>query len=117
MPPQTLDPINLLDVVPDVLFAKLITTAAATQQQQVAAVAGKKIRVLSYVLTSQGANNLAFRSAANDITGLLAFAASGEKVAAPFNPAGHFETVAGEALNTISSGAVIMGGHVAYILV
>lgn len=114
----TLFPIDLTDFVPTPQFAKLVTTAAATQQQQVAAVAGKKIRVLAYALTSTtGANNLTFRTASTDISGVLAFAAAGEKLIAPFSPVGHFETVAGEALNTNSSAAVVMGGHIVYVLV
>jgi hypothetical protein len=113
----SLFPINLLDIVPTPLFAKIVMTAAATQQQQVAAVAGQKIRVLAYTITVQGATNLSFRSASTDISGVMAFAAAGEKLSAPFSPTGHFETVAGEALNINQSGAVIDGGHLVYVLV
>lgn len=91
-----------------------IAASASGDNPIVAVVAGKKIRVLSYVLMANGAVNAKWRSATTDKSGLLYFAANGGAVA-PHTPVGHLETAAGEALNLNLSGAVAVGGHVTYI--
>lgn len=91
-----------------------IVASASGDTSVVAAVTAKKIRVVSYVLTANGAVNAKFRSATTDITGLLYLAATGG-IAAPFNPLGYFETVAAAALQINLSGAVAVGGHLTYV--
>ena len=93
-------------------FAKIALSATGTV---VAAVGGKKIRVLAYVLTASGSLNAKFQShiTPTDLTGLLYMAAT-IVVEAPFNPVGWFETVSGEALDlNLSAGNV--GGHLVYV--
>lgn len=84
----------------------------------VAAVSGKAIKVLGYVLSASAAVNAKWQSASTDLTGLTYFVSGGlDKVCAPIPPqgSGHwFKTVAGEALNLHLSGAVAVGGHVVY---
>lgn len=91
-----------------------ITGSSSGDNAIVAAVTGKKIRVLGYVVTASGAVNAKFRSGTTDISGLIYAAANGG-AASGFNPVGHFETTAGAALNMNLSGAVAVGGHVTYI--
>jgi hypothetical protein len=92
----------------------IIAEASANDNEVVAAVALKKIRVLSYVLVANAAVNAKWRSATTDKSGLLYLAANGG-AASGYSPVGHFETAAGEALNLHLSGAVAVGGHVTYI--
>lgn len=92
-----------------------ISASASGDTVVVAAVASKKIRVVSYMFQSAGAVDVRFRSgAATNLTGALPNAAN-TGAAAGFSPVGHFETVAGEALNINLSAAVAVGGHVAYV--
>jgi hypothetical protein len=81
----------------------------------VAAVASKRIRVLSYTLIANAAVNVKFQSSTtSDITGLLYLAANtGASVA--YSPVGLFQTVAGEALSINLSGAIAVGGHLVYV--
>lgn len=94
----------------------LISTASTGDQQVVAAVTGKKIRVLSYTIVSTSANAVKFRSASTDKTGAMALAANGG-VSTSYSPVGHFETVAGEALNINLGSAAQISGHLTYCLV
>lgn len=91
-----------------------ITASASGDTAVVAGVGAKKIRVVSYVLTANGAVNAKFRSGTSDISGLEYLAANGG-VAAPYNPHGHFETAVATALNINLSGAVAVGGHLTYV--
>jgi hypothetical protein len=91
-----------------------ISHASSGDNAIVAAVAGKRIRVLSYAIVGAGAVSAKFRSGTTDITGAMAFGANGG-IAMPFNPVGYFETAAGAALNVNLSGAVAVAGHVTYI--
>ena len=87
----------------------------------VAAVTGKRIRVLSYVLSVAAAQIVKFQSkgsgAAVELsgTGIHAIAAVNNTFAAAHNPAGWFETVAGEKLQMVSSAANKLGGHLSYV--
>lgn len=76
----------------------------------------KKIRVLSYTLTSSGTVNAKFQShtTPTDLTGLHYMIAA-TCIAAPYNPHGHFETASGEALDINLSGAVAVGGYLTYV--
>jgi hypothetical protein len=95
-------------------FAK-ITASSSGDNQILAGVSSKKIRVLNYLITASGAVNVKWRSATtSDISGLLYPAANGG-AGASFSPVGHFETVAGEDLTLNLSGAVAVGGHLTYL--
>lgn len=79
----------------------------------VAAVSGKKIAVLAYHLQASGTVSWSFASNATDITGpLLSGAAVPHECG--FNPYGHCETAAGEALkiNTTAGVGQTLRGHV-----
>lgn len=79
----------------------------------VAAVSGKKIRVISASIVSASANSIKFRSGTTDISALYAFAANGGMVL-DFNEHGWFETAAGEALQLNLSAAAAVGISIQY---
>ncbi len=94
----------------------VIINAATANTTLVAAVAGHKIRVLSYVLVGTAAQTAQFQSSTtSNLTGAMTLAA-GTPVVAPFQREGHFETVAGELLNLATSASTAMG-HLTYCLV
>lgn len=66
----------------------------------VAAVTGKRIRVMSFVGVATAAATVAFQSGAGGtaLTGTMALAANGQ-INLPYNPSGHCETAAGALLN------------------
>ena len=91
-----------------------ISESSSGSQEIVAAVATKKIRVLSYAIVVNGTVNVKWQSDATDITGLMYFIAN-TGISAGYNPKGHFETAAGEALNLNLSAGVALGGHISYV--
>ena len=95
---------------------KVITASATGATTIVALVASKKIRVLKWDMVANGAVNVKWQSSVTptDITGLYYFAANGG-IESGFCPVGHFETIAGEALNINLSGAVAVGGVLTYV--
>lgn len=94
---------------------KVISASSSGDNTLVSGVSNKKIRVLSYVLMANGTVNAKFQSSTGgDITGLLYLVAN-TGASSGFSPVGHFETVAGEALELNLSGAVAVGGHLTYI--
>ena len=95
---------------------KAYSDADATRNEAIAAVAGKKIRVLSYLLNAAGGeNDVTFESGAVALTGAMEVA-NNASVHASFN-GGVFETTAGVALNITQSAATLVAGHITYILV
>jgi len=83
----------------------------------VAAVTGKKIRVLAGFLIMTGTTvTLRFESAADGtaLTGQMLLPAGGT-IALPFCPVGHFETVVSELLNLELSGAQSVDGWLVYV--
>lgn len=81
----------------------------------VAAVAGKKIKVYAIVLVVSDAVNCKWCSATTDLTGAMNFSSQGEGYShAVQPPAFLLETAAGEALNLNLSAAVAVDGYVAY---
>ena len=102
---------------PEVKYVK-IDAATNGDNSIVAAVAAKSIRVLSYVLVSAGTVTVRFESAAGGtaLTGQMTMAVNTTHAAA-FSPVGHFQTIAGEALNLELSGAVSVDGFLVYELV
>jgi hypothetical protein len=93
-----------------------IDAATSGDNTLVAAVSGKKLRVLSCFLLAAAAVNVRFESGASGTarTGQMNLAANGGFVL-PHNPAGWFETVAGELLNLELSGAVSVDGCLIYV--
>lgn len=96
-------------------FAK-ISTSSSGATTVIALVAAKKIRVLSWSIVCNAAVNVKWQShvTPTDLTGLHYFAINGG-ITVPFSPIGHFETIAGEALDINLSGAQAVGGSLVYI--
>ena len=96
-------------------YAK-ISAASSGDNTLVAAVTGKKIRVLDVLIIATDAVTTSFESGASGtaLTGDMSLAANGG-YAPGFNPHGHFETVAGELLNLELGGAVQVDGWLIYI--
>jgi len=83
-----------------------LTGHPTNKQQVVAAVAGKKIRVLSYDTQPSAACDLTWWSGTSAaISAVIAMPIYGGRIPS-YNPAGWVETVAGEALNAIATGNV-----------
>lgn len=95
----------------------VIDHAASGDNTLVAAVTGRKIRVLSLFLIVAGAVNVRFESGAGGtaLTGVMNFGAAGDGVVLGYNPLGWFETAAGSLLNLELSGAVSVDGALQYI--
>lgn len=93
-----------------------IAASSSGNNTLIAAVTGKKIRVLAYNLITNAAVNAKFQTGAGgtDLTGLKYFAANGG-ICAPFNPLGWFETASAALLNLNLSGAVAVGGELVYV--
>lgn len=91
-------------------------TASSGDNTLVAAVAGHKIRVLSYVLVPTGNQTVQFQSSTTtNLTGVMTTIAGNPLVKA-FEREGVFETVAGELLN-LNTSASTAAGHLTYCLV
>lgn len=93
-----------------------IAVSSSGANQIVAADATKKIRVIKYKLSANGAVNAKWQSASTDLTGLAYLPQYGVDSGA-WCVGGHFETSANQALNLNLSGAVAVGGYVVYVLV
>lgn len=93
-----------------------IAASSSGDNTVVAAVAGKRIRVLSYMLVAAGAVTVRFESGAGGtaLSGQMSLAANGGAVA-NFNQGGWFQTAAGSLLNLELGGAVSVAGHLSYI--
>ncbi len=91
--------------------------AATATIAAVAAVAGKKIRVIQWRLSNNGAAacTIKWQSASTDLTGPMSLANDVAGISGEYNPDGHFETAAGEALNLAQSGTEALGGYGCYI--
>jgi len=91
-----------------------VSTSGATTI--VAAVALKKIRPISIVLVANDFVNIKFQShtTPTDLTGLLYLGSNGG-FASGLNEHGHFETVAGEALDINLSASIAVGGWINYV--
>jgi hypothetical protein len=92
-----------------------ISASSSGDNTVVAAVTSKKIRVLRWDLTSNGAVNAKWKSAtAGDKTGLY-YLTQFAGVGGSFCPVGLFETASGEALVVNLSAAVAVGGVLTYV--
>lgn len=99
------------------LSPKFSAISATNQNSNtiVAAVTGKKIRVTSYVLISDGDVAATFKSSTtSSLTGAMPLTGN-TGASSGFNPYGHFETVAGELLNLDLSTTANVYGHIQYI--
>jgi hypothetical protein len=94
----------------------ILNYAAAGDNEVVAAVAAKAIRVLSLFSVAGAAVTGRFESGAGGdaLTGQMDFGANGG-VVLPHNPAGWFETNAGDALSLELGGAVRVAGALTYV--
>lgn len=92
-----------------------ISASGSGNNTLVAAVTGKKIRVISLALMAAAAVNAKLQTGAGgtDLTGLFYPAANGGFVL-PYNEGGWCETASGALLNLNLSGAVAVGGVVTY---
>lgn len=95
-----------------------IDAAASGDNTLVAAVSGKRIRVVSLFLVASGAVTVAFESGASGtaLTGDMNVGANGN-IVMPFNPEGWFQTVAGALLNMELGSATSVDGCLTYVLV
>ena len=97
-----------------------INASASGGNTIVAAVAGKRIRVVSYVIVAAGSVTATWQSASTALSGPMSLAASGGASAsigimAPGGAYGLFQTESGEALNLSLGGAVNVAGHLCYL--
>lgn len=90
----------------------VINVSGAADTEIVAAVPGKSIRVLSFLLVAGGAITAVFKSEGGEsdtnLTGVMTLADK-QVVEAAFHPGGHFETVAGQPLHLVTTTAGAMG--------
>jgi hypothetical protein len=99
------------------LFATIVASSSGVTNI-IAAVGGKRIRVLALSLVANAAVNVKFQShvTPSDLSGLYYLAANGGFIL-PYNPIGWFQTVSGEALDINLSAAVACGGNLVYVTV
>ena len=88
--------------------------STATTTQLVAAVAGKKYRVVALAIVSTIANNVNLESSTTDITAVFPLGANGG-IVLPYNEHGWCETAVGEALQVTTTAATATGVHVRYV--
>jgi hypothetical protein len=97
-----------------------VNAASLGDNTLVAAVAGKRIRVHAYELSSAGVVTAKFKDgAATDLTGPLTLAAAGAAADAAErtnDSDGLFQTTAGNALVLNLSAAIVVGGFIDYTL-
>ena len=92
------------------------TDADAASNVAIAAVAGYKIRILSYSLSASGGiQNITFQSAAVALSGAMDVADNATIHATCM--AGLFETTVGVAFNVLQGQANLLAGHFSYVLI
>lgn len=100
-------------------FAKVDATASGSNEI-VAAIAGKRIRVVGYSVVASGSVSITWQSAGTAISGAMALAANGAVASAvstlaPGGVFGVLQTEPGEALNLDMDSATAVGGHLVYV--
>ncbi len=93
----------------------VISEASAASNEIVPAVPGKKIVVMSVMIQALNAQVLTWQTAANALSGAIAFSTSDLIYTHEGGEAGLFETVAGEALNLLSGAVTQVSGYLTYI--
>ena len=103
------------DARDNVVKRAVLSGAGSGDNSVVAAVTGKRIRVVSLFLIAAGAVNVRFESGAGGdaLTGVMSIAANGG-LALNANYDGWFQTNGGEALNMELGGAVQVSGALTY---
>ena len=97
------------------LPAKFAKVDLAASGDLVAAVTGKKIRVVGLCLVAAGSVTAKFQTgAATDLTGAISLVA-GTPLQPGFDPTGHLETASGGKLNLVLGGAVQVSGWLKYL--
>ncbi len=100
------------------MYAAINTATSGAGNTIVAAVAGKQIRVVGYVLNALTAVTAQWYTGVSAaLSGPIALGATGTVACPNDHVEGHFETVAGEALKITLGGAVQVSGHVVYKLI
>lgn len=99
------------------MYAAINASTSGANNTIVAAVAGKQIRVMGYVLNGLTAVTAQWHSNTTALSGPIALGATGTFVCPNDNGDGHMETVAGEALKLTLGGAVQVSGHIVYRLI
>jgi hypothetical protein len=94
----------------------IITASSSGATTVVAAVTGKKIRVLRWRVSANGSVNIKWQShvTPTDKSG-LSYGTQYKDCGGGYCPVGHFETVSGEALDINLSAAVAVSGELTYI--
>jgi len=98
-------------------FAKF-SAVSATDTEVVAAVSGKRVRVLDYVLCLSGTSTARFEDGAGgtELSGLFSKYGGGTTVFSPgYCPVGHFQTSVSTALSLETSSTWTTSGHVTYV--
>jgi hypothetical protein len=91
-----------------------ITASASGDNTIVAAIPGRRIKVIAWDLAVSDAVNVKWRSGSTDITGLYYFGGVGGGIARSQHKEGYFVTGKGQALILNLSGAVPVGGSLVY---
>lgn len=98
-------------------YAK-IAASSSGNNALVAAVEGKKIRVIAYLIIAAGAVNAKFQSDGAttpvDLTGLH-YLTTNTGACAPFNPVGWFQSEDGKSLDLNLSAGTAVGGQLVYV--
>ncbi len=96
-----------------VKFATFSENTAATNVI-IAAVAAKKLRILSLVVScGGGANSINWESGTTDISGVMSFADDGGYSMA--HDMGILQTAVGEAFSLTQTAATVVSGHLTYV--
>jgi len=99
------------DVLTDEL--KFSSSTISASADVITAVAGKKLRVMSLVVSASAACTLKFQTdATTDVSGTFYLPANG--TISVSNPLGLFETDSGEKLNIIQTGTADVGVSISY---
>ena len=93
----------------------VIDGAVATTEIVATPAADKKIRVLGWLMTPEGASTMTWKSATTAKSGVM-LGATGVPNVAPFNPVGWFDCADGEALN-LTVGTAAARGVLSYAIV
>jgi hypothetical protein len=94
----------------------IVTASSSGATTVVAAVTSKKIRVLRWRVSANGAVNIKWQShvTPTDKSG-LSYCTQFKDCGGGYCPVGHFETIAGEALDINLSAAVAVSGELTYV--
>lgn len=107
------------ELASEVFRTALVNATASGNTEVVAAVTGKKIRVINYLVTNDDASKVRvhFQSATTAISATQTCAPTGGGHTRQCTQGWAFETVAGEALNLNLSGAALVGGDIGYVTI